>query len=79
MEIIWEGTPHPEHDERVSKEICDLLADGLGHVDDLIMHLIEIGDLEDGPLIEVHGHGGKVYAAFIENPKWVTLSSVKNG
>lgn len=72
IEICWKGAARPELEDRVRQEVGDLLADGLKHTDDLITHLIEIGDIEDGPLIEVHGWGGKVYATYIENPEWVT-------
>jgi hypothetical protein len=74
-EIIWKGEARPEFNELVWKEIEDLQADGLGHTDDLITHLIEVsGDLENGPLIEVEGHGGKLYAEYVAEPKWVTLA-----
>lgn len=72
MDIIWKGKARPEFDDRVRQEIADLQANGLAHTDNLITHLIEIGDIEDGPLIEVHGWAGKVYATYIEKPEWVT-------
>jgi len=77
MEIVWDGVAHPEYDELVRKEIGALLADGLACTDDLITHLIEIGDIEDGPLIDAHGRGGKVHVIYIEKPKWVTLSQAQ--
>jgi hypothetical protein len=73
IEIIWKGTERHDLNDVVRKDIACLLADGLGHTDDLITHLIEIGDLEEGPLIEVYGHGGKLYAEYVAEPKWVTL------
>lgn len=72
-EIIWKGEARPDLEKLVRKEIADLMSNGLGHTDDLILHLIEIGDIENGPLIEVHGHAGKVHAEYIAEPKWVTL------
>lgn len=72
MDVVWKGEAHPELDDRVRSEVSDLMANGLGHIDDLITHLIEVGSMEDGPLIEVHGHGGKAYASYVENPDWVT-------
>lgn len=77
MEIVWTGNnPKPEFDDRVRTEIEGLLADGLGRTDDLITHLIALGDLEDGPLIEAHGRDGKIYATYIEKPIWVTAADL---
>lgn len=72
MQIVWKNGDHPELNALVEKEINELLSYSLGHTDDLITHLIEIGDIEDGPLIEVHGWAGKVYATYIAEPEWIT-------
>ena len=74
-DIIWSGEPRPEYEDLVRREMADLEANGLGHIDDLILHLIEVGDLEEGPLIEIHGRGGNIHAEYIAEPKWITLQN----
>lgn len=77
IEIVWNGWPHPEHEELIRKELAELNASYGDNADDLIFHLIEIGDLENGPLIEISGQDGKVYAEYIADPKWVTISGAQ--
>lgn len=74
FDIVWVGQPHPDLEDKIREDVAELQRDGLRKVDDLITHLVEIGDLETGPLIGLHGNRGKIFAEYIADPKWSTIA-----